>query len=66
MDGRCQWILLSGAPRGVIPNALTFHDQAGCCHLKTIVFSVVTSVILLFVFCLMEFTDQEVVPAQLT
>ena len=23
MDGCCQWILLSNAPRGVIPNALT-------------------------------------------
>ena len=23
MDGCCQWILLSGAPQGVIPNALT-------------------------------------------
>ena len=67
MDGCCQWILLSGAPRGVIPNALTralTKRDADFLELLQLVY-LVLSVLSISAFCLMEFTNQEVVPAQL-
>ena len=64
MDGCCQWILLSNAPRGVIPNALTralTKRDADFLELLQLVY------VVLFGICILsdEIHKQEVVPAQL-